>query len=125
MLKAKKANRVVTIPDEKRPVYEKLGYTILSMDGKVIHKAVDAKKEAADLKVKVADLEAKLAEAHTYADDADKKIEELTAENANLKSQVNDLVSKLAEAEKKAASGAANNASDAGKQATSGKQADK
>lgn len=125
MLKAKKANRVVTIPDEKRPAYEKLGYSILTMEGKVVHKHVEPKKEAEQLRVKVADLEAKLAEAHTYAENADKQIEELTAENAGLKSQVADLVGKLAEAEKKAASGAADKASDAGKQAASGKQADK
>lgn len=125
MLKARKANRVVAIPDEKRSVYEKLGYTILTMDGRVVHKHVEPKKEADQLKVKVADLEAKLAEAHTYAENADKKIEELTAENTGLKTQVADLVRKLAEAEKKTASGAANNASDAGKQAAPGKQVEK
>jgi len=125
MLKAKKANRVVKIPDGKRSVYEKLGYDILTMDGKMVHKHVGPKKEAEQLRLKVADLEAKLAEAHIYAENADKQIEEMTVENASLKTQVNDLVSKLAETENKLVSRAANNASDVGKHSISGKQANK
>lgn len=103
MYKARKANRVVKISDEKKSIYEKLGYTITTMDGEVIHEPVDFKKESAELKEKVSELEAKLAEAHIYAENADKKIEELTAENLSLKEQIAELEKNSVEADDKAA----------------------
>ena len=57
MLKAKKGNRVVRIPDEKMGEYKALGYTITEMDGKIIYEHVEpseklkaAEKELAALK---------------------------------------------------------------------------
>ena len=41
MLKARKANRVLKIPDEKKKTYIALGYTITDMDGNMIHEHVE------------------------------------------------------------------------------------
>ena len=123
MLKARKANRVIRIPDEKKDAYIALGYKITDMNDKVVAEPHNAEKEAETLKAQVTDLETKLKEATEYAENADKKIE---AENAKLKEQVTDLEAKLKEAtaktkETKQATGG----SEAGKQADSGKQATK
>lgn len=77
MLKARKANRVVKIPDEKKKSYIAMGYTITDMDGNMIHEHVEpserlekAEKEIQDLKAKIeilekenTDLKAKIASA--------------------------------------------------------------
>ena len=126
MLKARKANRVIRIPDEKKDAYIALGYKITDMNDKVVAEPRNAEKEAETLKAQVTDLETKLKEATEYAENADKKIEAMEAENAKLKEQVTDLEAKLKEAtaktkETKQATGG----SEAGKQADSGKQATK
>lgn len=126
MLKARKANRVIRIPDEKKDAYIALGYKITDMNDKVVAEPHNAEKEAETLKAQVADLETKLKEATEYAENADKKIEAMEAENAKLKEQVADLEAKLKEAtaktkETKQATGG----SETGKQADSGKQATK
>lgn len=126
MLKARKANRVIRIPDEKKDAYIALGYKITDMNDKVVAEPHNAEKEAETLKAQVTNLEAKLKEATEYAENADKKIEAMEAENAKLKEQVTDLETKLKEAtaktkETKQATGG----SEAGKQADSGKQATK
>ena len=126
ILKARKANRVIRIPDEKKDAYAALGYKITDMNDKVVAEPHNAEKEAETLKTQVTDLEAKLKEAAEYAENADKKIETMEAENAKLKEQVTDLEAKLKEAtaktkETKQATGG----SEAGKQADSGKQATK
>ena len=61
MLKARKANRVLKIPDEKKKTYIALGYTITDMDGNMIHEHVEpsekleqAEKEIQDLKAQIA-----------------------------------------------------------------------
>ena len=61
MLKARKANRVVKIPDEKKKSYIAMGYTITDMDGNMIHEHVEpserlekAEKEIQDLKAQIA-----------------------------------------------------------------------
>lgn len=124
MLKARKANRVIRIPDEKKDAYAALGYKITDMNDKVVAEPHNAEKEAETLKTQVTDLETKLKEAAEYAENADKKIEAMEAENAKLKEQVTDLEAKLKEAtaktkETKQATGG----SEADKQADSGKQA--
>lgn len=126
MLKARKANRVIRIPDEKKDAYIALGYKITDMNDKVVAEPHNAEKEAETLKAQVTNLEAKLKEATEYAENADKKIEAMEAENAKLKEQVTDLEAKLKEAtaktkETKQATGG----SETGKQADSGKQATK
>ena len=138
MLKARKANRVIRIPDEKKDAYIALGYKITDMNDQVVAEPHNAEKEAETLKTQVTDLEAKLKEAAEYAENADKKIEAMEAENvdkkieameaenAKLKEQVTDLEAKLKAAtaktkETKQATGS----SEAGKQADSGKQATK
>ena len=63
MLKARKANRVIRIPDEKKDVYIALGYKITDMNDKVVAEPHNAEKEAEALKTQVTDLEAKLKEA--------------------------------------------------------------
>ena len=126
MLKARKANRVIRIPDEKKDAYIALGYKITDMNDKVVAEPHNAEKEAETLKAQVTDLETKLKEATEYAENADKKIEAMEAENAKLKEQVTDLETKLKEAtaktkETKQATGG----SETGKQADSGKQSTK
>lgn len=49
MLKARKANRVVRIPDEKKDVYIKLGYTITDMDDNIVHEHVEPTQRLKDL----------------------------------------------------------------------------
>ena len=95
MLKARKANRVIRIPDEKKDAYAALGYKITDMNDKVVAEPHNAEKEAETLKTQVTDLETKLKEAAEYAENADKKIEAMEAENAKLKEQVTDLETKL------------------------------
>ena len=51
MLKARKANRVVRIPDEKKDVYIKLGYTITDMDDNIVHEHVEPTQRLKDLEV--------------------------------------------------------------------------
>lgn len=63
MLKARKANRVIRIPDEKKDVYIALGYKITDMNDKVVAEPHNAEKEAETLKAQVTDLETKLKEA--------------------------------------------------------------
>ena len=126
MLKARKANRVIRIPDEKKDAYIALGYKITDMNDKVVAEPHNAEKEAETLKAQVTDLEAKLKEATEYAENADKKIEAMEAENAKLKEQVTDLEAKLKEATAKSKeTKQATGGSEAGKQADSGKQATK
>ena len=126
MLKARKANRVIRIPDEKKDAYIALGYKITDMNDKVVAEPHNAEKEAETLKAQVTDLETKLKEATEYAENADKKIEAMEAENAKLKEQVTDLEAKLKEATAKTkGTKQATGGSEAGKQADSGKQATK
>ena len=63
MLKARKANRVIRIPDEKKDAYIALGYKITDMNDKVVAEPHNAEKEAETLKTQVTDLETKLKEA--------------------------------------------------------------
>ena len=49
MLKARKANRVVRIPDEKKDVYIKLGYTITDIDDNIVHEHVEPTQRLKDL----------------------------------------------------------------------------
>lgn len=99
MLKAAKRNRVLRIPDEKAAEYKKLGYTITTMDGKVIYKPENTAEKANALEAENADLQEKLHEAAEYAENGDKKIETLEAENAELKAKVSELEAALDEAE--------------------------
>ena len=52
MLKARKANRVIRIPDEKKDAYAALGYKITDMNDKVVAEPHNAEKEAETLKTK-------------------------------------------------------------------------
>lgn len=99
MLKATKKNRVLRIPDEKAAEYKKLGYTITDMIGKVIYEPEDTAKKASDLAAENADLQEKLHEAAEYAENGDKRITALEAENAELKNRVSELENLLEEAE--------------------------
>lgn len=91
MLRAKKGNRVVRIPDEKKKEYQALGYTISDMSGNTIYEPKDPGKEAETLKKELEavkeenkaliseniTLKEKLKEASAYAEKSDKRIEEL------------------------------------------------
>ena len=72
MLKARKANRVIRIPDEKKDAYAALGYKITDMNDKVVAEPHNAEKEAETLKTQVTDLEAKLKEATAKTKEAER-----------------------------------------------------
>lgn len=57
MLRAKKGNRVVRIPDEKMDEYKALGYTITDMSGKMIYEHVEPSKKLEKAEKKIAALE--------------------------------------------------------------------
>lgn len=88
----KKANRVLTVPDEKVEEYQGMGYTVMDMSGNVISEPAPTGKEAADkiaeLKAENKELKEKLKEASEYAENADKRIEELQKENEELKATI-------------------------------------
>lgn len=70
MLKARKKNRVVRIPDEKADEYKKLGYIITDEDGKTVYQPEDKdetiaalRKENQQLKQQVTELELLLKQA--------------------------------------------------------------
>ena len=62
MLKARKRNRIVRIPDEKVGEYKKMGYTITDLDGKTIFEPQDDKATIASLRKEIAVLKQKIAE---------------------------------------------------------------
>lgn len=74
MLKARKANRVVKIPDEKKKSYTAMGYTITDMDGNMIHEHVEPSERLEKAEKEIQDLKA--------------KIEILEKENTDLKAQI-------------------------------------
>lgn len=80
MLKARKANRVVRIPDEKKDVYIKLGYTITDMDDNIVHEHVeptqrlkDLEAENETLKVENAAMKEKKSQNETASEPAEEK----------------------------------------------------
>ena len=87
MYKARKKNRVLQIADEKVDEYKQMGYTILDEADKTIWAPEDPKRQVAELKEK-------LEEATLYAENADKKIDELQKENAELKEKISELETK-------------------------------
>lgn len=98
MLIAKKANRRVRIPDEKKKEYIAMGYTILEPGGKVVAEPQNLKLENEKLKKQVEPLEKENAELK-------KQVESLKTENAELEE-------KLAAAQEKAEKAAASKAED-------------
>jgi len=95
MLKARKANRVLKIPDEKKKTYIALGYTITDMDGNMIHEHVEPSEKLEQAEKEIQDLKEKLEEA---AENADKKIEDLEKKNAEAEKEIQDLKSQIASA---------------------------
>lgn len=89
MYKARKKNRVLQIANEKVDEYKQMGYTILDESDKIIWEPEDPKRQVAELKEK-------LEEATLYAENADKKIDELQKENAELKAKISELETKKA-----------------------------
>ena len=63
MLKARKANRVLKIPDEKKKTYIALGYTITDMDGNMIHDHVEPSEKLEQAEKEIQDLKAQIASA--------------------------------------------------------------
>lgn len=67
MLKARKKNRVLRIPDEKEEEYKKLGYTITDEEGKIIYEPQDDKQKIAALKKENAELKKQIETLSTSA----------------------------------------------------------
>ena len=72
MLKARKKNRIVRIPDVKADEYKKLGYTITDEDGNTVYQPEDKdatiaalRKENQQLKQKITELELEKAQANS------------------------------------------------------------
>ena len=84
---AQKANRVLTIAEEKAEEYAKMGYLISNDAGETMIEPENPER-------KVAELKEKLKEATLYAENADKKIDELQKENAELKAKISELETK-------------------------------
>lgn len=98
MLKARKANRVLKIPDEKKKTYIALGYTITDMDGNMIHEHVEPSEKLEQAEKEIQDLKEKLEEASKYAENADKKIEDLEKKNAEAEKEIQGLKAQIASA---------------------------
>ncbi len=98
MLKARKANRVVKIPENKKDVYIALGYTITDMDGNVIHEHVETSQKLQEAEKEIADLKAQLVKASETVEKFDKKNGELEKENAEYKKEIESLKAQLASA---------------------------
>lgn len=96
MLKARKANRVVKIPEDKKDVYIALGYTITDMDGNMVHEHVEASKQLQEAQKEIEDLKAQLVKASECVDKFDKKNGELEKENAACKKEIESLKAQLA-----------------------------
>lgn len=86
-----KANRVLTITDEKADEYLKMGYTVKDMSGNVILQPEPTGKEAVnkihELEAKNKELEEELDAAATHVSDANDKINKLQKENAELQKE--------------------------------------
>lgn len=92
MLKARKANRVVRIPDEKKDVYIKLGYTITDMDDNIVHEHVEPTQRLKDLeaenealKAENAALKEKLSQNETVSEAVEEKAPAKKSTNAAAK----------------------------------------
>ena len=96
MLKARKANRVVKIPENKKDVYSSLGYTITDMDGNVIHEHVEASQKLQEAEKEIEDLKAQLIKASETVEKFDKKNGKLEKENAEYKKEIESLKAQLA-----------------------------
>lgn len=96
MLKARKANRVVKIPENKKDVYISLGYTITDMDGNVIHEHVEASQKLQEAEKEIEDLKAQLIKASETVEKFDKKNGKLEKENAEYKKEIESLKAQLA-----------------------------
>ena len=99
-----KANRVLTITDEKADEYLKMGYTVKDMSGNVILQPEPTGKEAVnkihELEAKNKELKEELDAAATYVSDADDKINKLQKENAELQKENAELQKENAELQK-------------------------
>lgn len=96
-----KANRVLTITDEKADEYLKMGYTVKDMSGNVILQPEPTGKEAVnkihELEAKNKELKEELDAAATYVSDADDKINKLQKDNAELQKENAELQKENAE----------------------------
>lgn len=104
--KARRYNRELTIPEEKAEEYAQMGYSVTDANGNVVAEAditsvADAKKEMEVLRKENAELKAKLEEVMIYAENADKQITQLQAENEELKKAAKEPAPKAAKATKK------------------------
>ena len=80
MLRARKKNRVVRIPDEKAKEYEKLGYTITDENGKTVYAPEDKDATIAALRKENQKLKQQLAEKDLLLKEAAAKTEQTPQE---------------------------------------------
>lgn len=88
MLKARKANRVIIVSDDKQDEYLALGYTITDMSGKIIREPRNTKKEIEGLEKEIEELKMKLEESKKEVDELKKANKELLRENEEFKNPV-------------------------------------
>ena len=90
MLKAKRKNRVVRIPDEKADEYKTLGYTITTMDDRVLSEPEDKGKKIAALQAENAGLRKEKSALLTENEELRRDKAALQAENADLERQLSE-----------------------------------
>lgn len=95
MLKARKKNRVVRIPDEKEDEYKKMGYTITDEEGKVIYEPQNDKQEIAALEKENAGLKEEIVALEKEISDLKNEIESLSAPAKVTKTQASKAKTKI------------------------------
>lgn len=101
MLKARKKNRIVRIPEERADEYKKLGYTLTDEEGNVVYQPEDKDATISALKLENAKLNQKIAEYELIMKgNADRGAESLKGQLDTMEKEKNELEIKLKEAEK-------------------------
>lgn len=101
MLKARKKNRIVRIPEEKADEYKKLGYTLTDEDGNIVYQPEDKDATISQLRLENSKLNQKIAEYELVmkeGSDIKAGYTEKLKENEALKAENIDLKERLAEA---------------------------
>lgn len=99
MLKAKRKNRVVRIPDEKADEYKTLGYTITTMDDRVLSEPEDKGKKIAALQEENAGLRKDKAALLTENEELRRDKAALQEENAGLQRRLSESARREASSE--------------------------
>lgn len=104
MLKARKKNRIVRIPEEKADEYKKLGYTLTDEYGNIVFQPEDKDATISALKLENARLKQQSTEYELLMkgkDDSRKKFEAMQAENIGLRGKLEEASAYMERADKR------------------------